>query len=478
MPFKEWTPDQDWLFPPSVGDMLPHDHPARFVAEFVDGLDLGALGICAVAPVEGNPAYHPRLLLRCWVYGFMDRTRTTRRLEKACHEVIPFMWLAGQEKPDHSTFSRFYKANRKAMRKLFKATVRRAMGAGLIDFALQALDGTKVPVGSNEKAKKLEALRKLLNEIETTIEAMERESDDLAPEKAPTQRALEAKRDLKARAQEALRQLEHEADGASKGSEKTGYVTDPDARLMKTRHGWKEAYNAQALVDSKEQIIVAGDVTTDRSDQDQLIPLLEQENENTGRYPDKTAADAGYFSGGNLADAEDLTELFVPDPRLRQKNSPTRWPYHKDHFLYDEQRDVYLCPKGKELYFERFTRKAKGKPRQRQYHCADCNQCPARSECTTSTRGRSITIGPFDAKIRAHSDKMQQQSSKDLLKQRLPLVEGPFGIIKQQMDARRFLLRGLENVRAEWQLLCAAFNLRKLYKHWRTGLSAGLPMTA
>ena len=478
MPFREWNPQQAWLLPPSLGDLLPHDHPSRFVAEFVDGLDLEALGICAVPAAEGNPAYHPRLLLRCWVYGFMDRTRTTRRLEKACQEVIPFIWLAGREKPDYSTFSRFYKANRKAMRKVFKATVGRAMRAGLVDFALQALDGTKMPVASNDKAKKLEALRKLLKEIETTIETMERECEDIGPGKAPTTKALEAKRELRERAQEALRQLEVETEGAGKGPEKTAYVTDPDARLMKTRHGWKEAYNAQALVDSKAQIIVAGDVTNDRSDQEQLVPLLEQEKENTGRYPEKTATDAGYFSGNNLAKGEELTELIMPDPRLRQKDGPSRWPYHKDHFSYDAERDVYLCPQGNELSFARRTSQGKGKPSQRQYQCQDCTDCPVRSKCAKSADGRSIKVSCYDAQIQAHSRKMQGEETKKLLRQRAPLVEGVFGIIKTQMDAQRFLLRGLENVRAEWYLLCAAFNLRKLYKQWRRDIAVELPMAA
>jgi hypothetical protein len=236
---------------------------------------------------------------------------------------------------------------------------------------------------------------------------------------------------------------------------------------MKTRHGWQVVYNAQGLVDSKGQVIVAADVSDQMPDQEQLVPLLEQGRENTGCYPVETVADAGYYSGANLTDTEGLTDLIVPDKRAKQKDGPQGWAFHKDHFVYDAARDVYICPQGKELPFERYTANGKGTPKQRQYRCHDCAGCPHRSQCTRSPNGRSLKISVHDAKMRAHGEKMKTERARQRMKQRAPLVEGAFGITKEQMHAHRFLLRGLENVRAEWYLLCAAFNLRKLHKAWQ-----------
>ena len=150
MPYRTYTRDQDWLFPPCLGELVPCDHPVRFVAEFVDRLDLGAAGIRAEAAMEGAPAYQPRLLLGAWVYGFMTRVRSSRKIEQACRETIPFMWLTGMQQPDHMTLWRFYKQNRQAMRGVLKLTIQLAVEAGLVGFVLQAVDGSRIAVSSGD----------------------------------------------------------------------------------------------------------------------------------------------------------------------------------------------------------------------------------------------------------------------------------------------------------------------------------------
>jgi len=148
MPLRPLNRDQAWLLPPTLGELIPDDHPARFVAEFVDELDREAwieLGIGTDGELLGAPAYHPRALLSVRLYGFMTGTRSSRKLEAACRDQVPYLWLTGWQRPDHNTLWRFYQAHRQAMRRLLKFTVATAMELKLIDLALQAVDGTKIP---------------------------------------------------------------------------------------------------------------------------------------------------------------------------------------------------------------------------------------------------------------------------------------------------------------------------------------------
>ena len=473
MPFRDYGREQIWLLPPSLGDLLPNDHPARFVAAFVDELDVGDLGIQAVASDLGAPSYHPRLLLNCWLYGFMEGKRSTRALECACRETVPYMWLTGLQKPDHVTLWRFYKQNRKAMRKLFKCTVKLAVRVGLVDFALQAIDGTKIKVGSSSKMRTRKALQKLLKRVEEEIASLEQENEALVAQgSGSSKKALAKKEGLRKRVRQAMAQLEEEEGEQSQGSSqeskgnKVASVTDPEARLMKGRQGWALSYNAQALVDGKHQIVVAAEVSNEPVDTHQLIPLLEQSQEMTGQYGDTILADRGYYSGENLEAAEKCTDLLMPDPRLKGKKSPQKWSYHKDHFRYDAERDEYICPQGKRLTSSHRTKSNNKRYDTHVYRCRECAGCPVREECTRDRHGRTIHIGEYESIMRSHGEKMVCQETRDLYKRRAPLVEGLFGVIKERLQAHRFLLRGIDNTRAEWHLLCTASNMRKLHKYW------------
>ena len=486
MPFRSYCRDQMWLLPPSLEDLLPEDHPARFVAAFVDELDLDEIGIQAVPRELGAPAFHPRLLLNCWLHGFMEGKRSTRALERACSDTIPYMWLTGLQKPDHITLWRFYKANRGAMRKLFKRTVKLAVRVGLVDFAVQAVDGTKVAVSSRGNLRALKALQKLLQRVEEEIEAIEKENEELFSQgKRASRQPLVKKEELRERIRKAMRQVEEEeqqeAEDASKGSKrkKVASVTDPEARLMPGRRGWRLGYNAQVAVDSRHQIIVAADVTDQTVDTYQLIPLLEQGKKTTGRYADTTLADCGYYSGENLKGAEEHTDLLIPDPRLKQiVNGPKEWPYHKDHFQYHAETDTYTCPQGRRLTFSHTTKSRSKRYDMYVYRCRECTGCSCREECSQARDGRTIHISSYESIIRTHSEKMELEQSRNLYKIRAPLVEGTFGTIKEHLRAHRLLLRGLQNVCAEWHLLCTASNLRKLHKYWWRSQQVGQLSTA
>ena len=469
MPLRDMDREQMWLLPPSLDELLPLDHPARFVAEFVDALDRkgwAELGVEIEGDPLGAPAYHPRVLLSVWLYGFMTGARSCRKLEAACRDQIPYLWLTGWQHPDHNTLWRFYQRNRQGMRELFKRTVRTAVSLELVDLAVQAVDGTKVAGNaSSNRSYDADGLRRLLERVEKAIsdlEAQNEAGESVANPHLP--RELADRKVLKERVKQAIDDLS--------GQERPRRInlTDEDARLMKSRHGIVAGYNAQAMVSAVEpdgertgMLVTAVDVVDQASDYGLLIPMMEGAEETTGTRAQMTLADAGYFLGSDLEEcARRSQRVAVPEAHQRLMGTP----YHKDQFTYDEYSDSFSCPQGQTLRFKRIEQSARaGQRRLYQASGVICRGCPAFGVCTTSTRyGRSIYIGPREMTLRHHRTWMSTGRAKQAYRERKQLVEPVFGIIKEQMGLRRFLLRGLVNVAAEWAVLATAFNLRTLWR--------------
>jgi transposase len=487
MPLWGFSRAGTWLLPPTLEELLPADHPARYVAAFVDGLDRAAWGELGVAPdgaARGAPAYHPRGVLGVWLYGFMDGVRSSRKLEQACRDQVPSRWLTGWQHPDHHPLWRFYEGHRTALRRRLTRTVRVAVAAGLVDLAVQAVDGTRV-AGSAARERTLDAdgLAALLARTEAAIADLEAQTaggDDPPPPHLPEELArLQA---LPERIQEAQARVT-----AEDGPERTN-LTDPDATLQKGRNGgWLVGYHAQAMVAGlvREQpddpaapgglLITAADVTTDRDDHEQLVPLIAQAAATTEATPEQVLADGGYHAAANLAACAAQAPpvpVLLPDPQAPRPSAA----YHKDHFVYDAEADTYTCPQGQTLTFHGLVARAAGKPTARKYRASKlaCAAGPVRAPCTSSTtNGRSIAIGPDEAPLRAHRALMATEAARAAYRRRKTLPEPAFGILKEQQAARRFLLRGLANVQAEWALLATAFNLRTLARVWR---STGRPL--
>jgi len=471
MPNRPFGRDQAWLLPPSLADLVPADHPARFVAAFVDGLDgtwWQAFGEDLEGEALGAPAYDPRALLSIWVYGFMTGVRSSRKLEVACREQLPYLWLTGMQTPDHNTLWRFYQEHRPQMRELFRQTVRTAVKTGLLLLAVQAVDGTKV--GGNaarERTHDAAGLKRLLEKTDATIADLERQNAADQPVPARLPRELARAEKLRERVREAMAEVSRE------GGPKQVNLTDADASLMKNRQGFVAGYNAQAVVASiedveggvKSQIITAADVVATAADTGQVLPLCDQAVETTGEQAAVLVADGGYHSGPNLAGlAERGQTIVMPESQDRRCQSP----YHKDAFKRDAKSDSYLCPKGQRLSFLKQV-KRKGKAGIRVYGgiARICRGCPAFGVCTTDRRhGRNLEIGPKDEVLRAHRRWMDTEGARATYRWRKTLIEPVFGIMKEQQGARRFLLRGLANVRGEWLLVAAAFNLRSLWRIW------------
>ena len=474
MPLRDMNREQRWLLPPSLDELLPLDHPARFVAEFVDALDRegwAELDVGIDGDPMGAPAYHPRALLSVWLYGFMTGVRSCRKLEAACRDQIPYLWLTGCQYPDHNTLWRFYRDHRQAMRSLFKRSVRTAVTMQLVDLAVQAVDGTKVGANaSDNRTYNAKQLSWILDRVERAIGDLEAQNEG-GEESATTHlpKELANKMALRDRVRQAMDDL------ASQERRKQINLTDSDARVMKDHQGFMPAaYNAQITVSpvspdsgATGMLVTAADVVDEPTDHYRLVPMVEQAEETTGTKVPMTLADAGYFTGSHLEEcARRGQRVAVPDP---QKNVLRHQPYRKDLFTYDENNDCYYCPHGQTLSF------VKNKPKRgmtiRMYRASGsvCRACPAFGVCTRDgTYGRGLEVGPHDFALRRHRAWMETEEAREVYGQRKLLVEPVFGIIKEQLGARRFLLRGLTNVKAEWTMLAIAFNLRTLWKAWRS----------
>jgi transposase len=472
MPARDINRQQTWLFPPTLDELINSDHPARFVASLVDSLE-PALWQKMKIELEGNPlgapSYNARGLLSVWLYGFMTRTRSTRKLEAACRDQIPYLWLTGWQHPDHNTLWRFYKGNRDEIRHLFKLTIKTAVKMDLVDLAMQAIDGTKIPGNATKyRTYDKKGLEKLMERTDKAIGELEKENEeshDPAPVHLPEK--LRHQKQLKIEIKAAMEQLQKEED------KKEINLTDSETNLMKSRQGIIAGYNMEAgvsplkVVESEKtgMIITAMEVVQDPVDYNQLIPMIDQAKENTGKQSDRTLADAGFHNGSNLKACDERQQVVVM-PESQEK--ALKKPYHKDKFIFDSNTDSYLCPCGQTLNYVR--QKLTGQTRMRIYRgdSAICLKCQAFGTCTKDKHhGRELQIGEYEAELRRHRVWMKTDEAKKAYKPRKELIEPTFGIIKEQMGIRRFLLRGLNNVRAEGCFVATAFNLRTLFGVWK-----------
>jgi transposase len=472
MPVRELNRNQTWLLPPTLDELIPDDHPVRFVATVVDNLDKEVwekLDVELGGDPLGAPAYNPRGLLSVWLYGFMTRMRSSRKLEAACRDQMPYLWLTAWQHPDHNTLWRFYKAHRNEMRELFKLTVTTAVKMGLVDMAVQAVDGTKIAANAaKERTYDRKQLGKLLERTDKAIQELEKENkagSDPAPVHLPEK--LRRAEKLRSEVKAAIKELEED-------QKKRVNLTDSDANLMKSRHGIIAGYNVEAVVsplkteegEPKRVLMTAVDAVRDAADSYQLVPMLEQAEETMGKKAEVTLADAGFHSSANLAVCEERKQSVVmPERQDRELQNP----YHKDKFIYDEANDSYLCPQGQTLRF--VGKKLARNTMMRCYlgSAAICRKCVAFGACTRNRRhGKGLQIGEHEWVLRRHREWMCTNEAQKAYERRKELIEAPFGIIKEVMGIRQFLLRGWTNVRAEAVTMATALNLRTLYAVWRS----------
>ena len=437
--FRPWKIDQAQLLPPSVQDFVPEDHLSRFIVALVqESLDLSAI-TNSYTSVLGQPPFDPRLMTALLLNGYANGIYSSRRIAKACIERADFMMIAALDPPDFRTISDFRKRHLKALAGLFVQVLKLAEKAGLVKLGHVALDGTKIKANaSKHKAMSYTRMKQRDTELQAEVdrwlkaaEAADTEEDKLHGNKRGDEmpkwvsdkqkriakiRAAQAELEAEAKAaadDERRVRAEEEARREAEGKGKPGpkpappsdepdpkaqrNFTDPESRIMKTKDGYIQGYNAQAAVDGCAQIIVACDLNANGSDQGQLVPVVDAIEVNLGRKPAQVSADSGYCSEANIeALAHREIDGYIAAGRAKHPTEPGR---------------------------------GSGGPR-------------------TQGMRKKIADGGFETPYRL----------------RKQIVEAVFGQIKQARGFRQFLLRGVENVRAEWAMICIAHNLVKLAK--------------
>jgi transposase len=454
--------DNQWLLPPSLEDLLGADHPARMVREFVDALDLQALGFKIRTVEDGRPSYSANLQLKVWLYGYMTKNRSSRGLERACMDQMGMLWLTGMHRPDHTTLWRFWRDNKSPIRKVFKQLLQVAVELELVGLVLHAVDGTKiVSQASGQKGLHRSVLEKRLSKLDEAIEEILKQTEQSSgqngecglPEK------LQRKEELREKVRQHLEQLnQKDRDHLQVG--------DEDARVMKSRTGNRFAYNAQAVVDEQSKLIVAAEVVQDESDNYQLVPMIDQVQENLGKVAEQTVADAGYQAVRGLAEAEGKHYSVI----VNQIHPGEDQTYHALRFSYDAGKDQCICPRGEVLGYECTRKRDKLQPYTvRIYRCSSYENCPVRWQCSSSQTGRTVQIHQnYDALMRQR-EKQKDEAMRALLKKRSTTVEPVFGWVKEVLGFRRWTVRGLEKVKTQWLLQCTAMNMLRLYKYWSAG---------
>lgn len=460
--------DQMLLLAPSIEEWIGPEHPARYIREFVSALNLRELKLDTLDRTEGGIAYEPALLLQAWLYGYYRKIRSCRALEQACREEMGFVWLSGNHRPDHNALWRYWNEHREGIRQLFRQSVKVAVELELVGLVVQALDGTKITAAASGRGVFDRArLEKVLARLDEQLSEREAQIEQEGPSVGePTTRSLVR-----------LREKVHAAlERVKAGEAKHAHPLEPEAVRMECDGRNRFGYNAQAVVDTKAQIIVASEVISAAYDTEQLVPMISQAQANCAveEATPTTLADGGYANGAQFTAAEQCGYPVVTPP-------PSSWsdtsdPYHIAHFRHDPQRRIVTCPQGRELPFKG-VREKDGKTLEIYRNGPACKNCPVRAQCTSDPQGRAIYLGPgYAAVVLAHAQ-WHQAHARQLYSRRAPTVEPVFAQIKQQMGFRRWTVRGLEKVSTQWDLLATTWNLRVIFRHRSGGTTktAGLP---
>jgi transposase len=453
---------QQLLLPDTVDAYVSADNPVRFIDAFVAKLDVGELGFERAVPAnEGTPGYDPRDLLKLFLYGYLNKTRSSRRLERETHRNLEVIWLLRQLRPDHKTIAEFRRKHPKALKAVSRQFVLMCRELDLFAAQLVFVDGAKLrAVNSKDRNFTVPKLKILLERIDASIAAYlaALDTQDKAEEGQPgatdpqLQEKLQALEERKQKYEGYLKQLEE--SGESQLS-----LTDPDSRLMKEQGDKKVCFNVQIAVDAKHHLIVADDVTNEVNDMEQLAPMALASKEALGVETLEVAADAGYHVGTQVVECEaNGITPYAPRPKTSSKNEG-KGLFTKEAFTYSPERDAYRCPAGQWLGLS--TQSQAGGRTLRYYaNWPACAGCPLREKCTESEQGRRIMRTPEEERLEAMAERMQKRPG--LMLQRKSTVEHPYGTMKWWSDGRYFLLRGLEKVRGEFSLMTLAYNLRRV----------------
>ena len=448
------------LFPQSLEDYVRSEDPVRVYDAFVESLDFSELGIELDPDKVGNPQYDPRAMLKLLIYGYSYGIPSSRKLERAIHHNVSFMWLMGGLKPDHKTIAEFRRKNKLALKKVLRQCARLCIELDLIAGNTLFIDSTRIRANASIKnswdKKKCE---KHLRKIDRRIEEILSESEAVDEREEGQGSLVEMKKELKNK--ETLRSKIKKilGDLEEKESESIN-TTDAECAKVKSIHGSHAGYSAHIALDKKNGLIVNSDVVNENNDRNQFAGQVEQANKALGKKCKTACADAGYANTEELGKIDkQKIKVIVPSQRQASRKGPQ--PFDKANFQYDKENNCYICPEGHVLRFKHFYKRKK----QFFYQITNksiCLKCCNHGQCTKSKYGRMVA--------RLHNEKMlvkleaqyNKPSSQKIYKLRMQIAELPFGHMKRNLGVQAFLLRGLDGVRSEMSLISSCFNISRM----------------
>ncbi len=453
---------QSTLFPETLEDFVAEDNPVRVIEAFVEALDLGDLGFGGVDPkATGRPAYHPSVLLKLYIYGYLNRVQSSRRLEREAGRNVEVMWVTGRLVPDHKTIADFRKDNGSAIRKVCARFVALCRELGLLAEASVAIDGSKFKAVNNRDRNFTSAkMKRRMAQIEESVARYLHQLDSTdrqEPSLARTMRTTRLEEKIERLKEEMGRLQELDAKRRETEDQQIS-LTDPDARSMATsgRGSGVVGYNVQAAVDTKHHLIVTHEVTNVGNDRSQLSAMAKKTMATLELDKLDVVADRGYFSSEEIL-ACDQAGITVTLPKPMTSGSKAKGRFVKADFCYLVDEDVYLCPAGERLKYY-YTNEERGL-RLRRYWTNACQDCVIKQRCTTG-KERRITRWEHEPVLEAVQRRLDE--NPQAMRQRRETVEHPFGTIKARMGATHFLMKRLPRVATEMALHVLAYNLTRL----------------
>lgn len=447
---------QATLFPERLDDYVAEDSAVRVIDVFLDDLDLSGLGFKTQPNDTGRPAYHPSTMLKLFVYGYLNRVQSSRRLEREAQRNVELMWLTGRLAPDFKTIADFRKDNGVAIRLVCREFVMLCRKLNLFANAFVAIDGSKFKaVNSRDRNFTRAKMKRRLAEVDASIERY-LEQLAVADQAEPAEDKSRTLEDKIAAMRKEMARLKKLEARMLKAPDKQVSLTDPDARSMKTRGSGIVGYNVQTAVDTKHHLIVAHEVTKSGSDRRQLANMAQQAKTALAVDELGVVADRGYYRGEEILDCEESNiTTYLPKPNT----SPNRamGQYGRDAFRYIAEDDEYECPVGQRLV-HRMTTQENGKTLHR-YWTSACRQCPIKAQCT-SGKERRVTRWEHEEVLEAAKARLDQ--NPDMMRIRRVTVEHPFGTLKASMGSTHFLTKTLERVSTEMSLHVLAYNLKRM----------------
>ncbi|CAG4925050.1 IS1182 family transposase [Paraburkholderia gardini] len=449
------------LLPECLDDFVAVDNPVRIIEAFVEELELESMGFNGVTPsTTGRPSYHPAVLLKMYIYGYLNRIQSGRRLERECQRNVELMWLTGRLAPDFKTIADFRRDNGTGIRNVCRRFVVLCRDLKLFSQALVAIDGSKFKASNtrdrNFTTGKIDKRQQQIEEcIQRYLSALETADRTQPPElEAKTTRLQEKIEQLRGQ----MRRLEQIKEELKTQPDGQLSLTDPDARSMATsgRGSGMVGYNVQVAVEAKHHFIVAHEVTNSGSDRAQLSPMAQAARDAMGRTKLKAIADRGYYSGPQIKACADA-DIAAILPKNTTSSARAHGRFDKADFVYITRDDEYLCPAGQRAIY-RFTGEEHGMQLHR-YWSSACPRCAMKSQCTPSDY-RRITRWEHESVLDAAQRRLDRMPDAMMVRRRT--VEHVFGTFKHWMGYTHFLTRTLPNVSTEMSLHVLAYNLKRV----------------